>query len=156
MFIIWHTNGIFQGFKCDLLCWCPLQNRKSKHTLICWRGNIKIYTERLKPRAILLYTVHIWVLDHDSVVSAFVPLPLLSLDCFGTPSPAGRRWSHRCSFSWTDGPHLERNTIEKLLTDVARRDKLHIIEKQDSGPGSHPKFKILTSWRGVVQLYISF
>lgn len=34
-------------------------------------------------------------------------LPPLSLDCSWTPSPPAARRSPRCSFSWTDGPHLE-------------------------------------------------
>lgn len=39
------------------------------------------------------------------VKSFFSPLP--SLGYFGTQPPPEVRWSHRCSFSWTDGPHLE-------------------------------------------------
>lgn len=30
-----HTDGIFQGFKCDLLCWCPLKNSTRKNVVQC-------------------------------------------------------------------------------------------------------------------------
>lgn len=88
----WHTNCIFQGFKCDLLCWCPLQNRITE--MMWLKGSV------LK----------------NNLCNNENTSPLLSPDCFGTRPPPEERWSHLCSFFWTACPHLEkRNSVYHSL-----------------------------------------
>ena len=54
-----QTNGIFQGFKCDLLCWCPLSKRKRK-------------THHDEVTESLLYTLHTQVLEQSIFFKALV------------------------------------------------------------------------------------
>lgn len=57
---------------------------------------------------------------------AYFPLPPLSLDCFWTPPPPEERWSPRCSFSWTGGPHL-KGECRYLINHKINRERLNSL-----------------------------